>query len=109
MVKYMRCIKTGCDVICDDMIFHGDLFFHNGNLVLSGVPKGSYNNVNNSIPYLETCNKKIYYHFQSEDLFQVPCGGAFETFVIDGVFDVQDEFLKQMKEYESKECVALFE
>ena len=49
----MKCIKTGCDVICDDMIYHGDLFFHNGILILSGVAKESWNNVENNIYFLE--------------------------------------------------------
>ena len=46
MVRYMKCIKTGCDVICDIQIYHGDLFYHDGVLILSGVPKEIFEDYN---------------------------------------------------------------
>ena len=105
----MKCIKTGCDVICDDMIYHGDLFFHNGILILSGVAKESWTKVENNVYFLEQENKKFNYHFKCEDLAEIPCYGNNACFIVDVAYDVQDEFMKQIKTYEKPECVKLFE
>ena len=108
MVGYAKCIKTGCDIICDDMIFHGDLFYCNGTLVLSGVPKETWSNWNNNVHVLKSENKKVYYHFQSKTLKEIPCGGEYACFLVYDIYDVQNEFLQQIKNYESVECISMF-
>lgn len=109
MVSYMKCIKTGCDIICDGMIFHGDLFFKNDVLILSGVPNESWSSVNNSVHCLKAEGKKVFYHFQASSLSQIPTSGNFSCFMVEGVFDIQEDFLNQIKFYEKPDCVEFFQ
>lgn len=109
MIDYMKCIKTGCDIICEDKIFHGDLFYKNGNLILSGVPNESWNETHNNVYLLKENKKPVFYHFQAHNLSQIPCGYDFAAFLVTNVFDVQEDFLKQMKNYESNEVIKFFE
>lgn len=110
MVNYMKCIKTGCNVICEGKIFHGDLMYYNGIVILSGVPYDTWCSASNNVFLLKQENKKIYYDFQAKNLSQIPgTGSVFAAFIVEGVFDVQNEFINQIKNYEKKECIALFE
>ena len=101
----MKCIKTGCDVICDEIVFHGDLMYRNGVLVLSGVPEGSWQNI---YP-IRKRGEQIYYHFQCENLAKIPSTGHYACFLVENVFDVQQNFMEQIREYETPECIAMFE
>ena len=108
MVDYMKCIKTGCDIICDDQIYHGDLFYHDGELFISGVPKVIFEDNNYNVNCLEFEGKTFNYHFKANKLFEIPCGYDFKCFMIKGVYDVQNEFLNQIKTYSSY-CLKSFE
>ena len=35
----MNCIKTGCTVLSKGLLYHGDLFLSDGELILDGVPR----------------------------------------------------------------------
>lgn len=101
----MRCIKTGCDIICDGLLFHGDLMYRNGVLILSGVPTDSWQNVYT----IRKRGEKIYYHFQCENMARIPSTGFYSCFLVENVFDVQPDFMEQMREYESPDCISMFE
>jgi hypothetical protein len=109
MFDFMKCIKTGCDVICDNMIFHGDLFYYNNTLILSGVPNESWSSYSNNVNILKADNKKIYYHFQCKKLHEIPPANIYTCFLVEGVFDVQSDFLNQIKKYENQNCIDFFE
>ena len=103
MVRYMKCIKTGCDVICDERIYHGDLFYHDGIFILSGVPKEYLESVNCDVNYLKSENKPIFFHFKCKEMFEIP-STAYGCYLIKRVFDIQDYFANQIKSYETDEC-----
>ena len=109
MVRYMKCIKTGCDVICDIQIYHGDLFYHDGVLILSGVPKEIFEDYNYNARALENGGRPVFYHFKARNLFEIPCGYDFNCYMVKDVFDVQESFISQIKSYESEECIKVFE
>ena len=53
----------------------------------------------------------LYYkcsQFKANKLFEIPCGYDFKCFMIKGVYDVQNEFLNQIKTYSSY-CLRSFE
>ena len=108
MVDYMKCVKTGCDVVCDGQIYHGDLFFHDGALFISDIPKAILENPNFNVNCLEFEGKTFNYHFKAKSLFEIPCGYNFKCFMIKGVYDVQESFLNQIKTYSSY-CLKSFE
>ena len=109
MVRYMKCVKTGCDIICDNQIYHGDLFYHDGVLILSGVPKEIFEDCNYCVSALEFGGKPVFYHFKARNLFEIPCGYDFKCYMVKDVFDVQEIFMGQIKTYEPEECIKLFE
>lgn len=102
----MKCIKTGCDIICDNILYHGDLMYRNGVLVLSGVPNESWQN----IFYLQKGGENVFYHFKSGNMAMIPGTGCqYAAFLVEFPFDVQKDFIDQIKKWETPECVALFE
>ena len=101
----MKCIKTGCDIICNDILYHGDLMYRNGVLVLSGVPNESWQN----IFFLREKGYDSRYHFQCENLAKIPSTVHYACFLVENVFDVQQDFMDQIREYETPDCIAMFE
>ena len=76
----MKCIKTGCDVICDDILYHGDLMYRNGVLVLSGVPNESWQN----IFYLREKGYDSHYHFKCKNMAMIPgTGNQYSVFLVE--------------------------
>jgi len=97
MMTYMKCIKTGCDVNCDGVTFHGDLMYYNGTLVLSGCPNGAYFQG---------------YDFVVENMIEIPGAGqpGRSSFILTGnIEQVDRRLLNQFKEYETEEVIAIFE
>ena len=106
MFMDMKCIKTGCDIISNNILYHGDLMYRNGILILSGVPNSSWQNVS----CLKEMGYKTSYHFQCKNMAMIHgTGGQYFAFLVESPFDVQKNFLDQIKEWESPKCVALFE
>lgn len=103
MVEFMKCIKTGCDVICDGRIYHGDLFYHDKVFILSGVSKEYLESVNSNVDYLRNKHLRIFYHLQCKEMFEIPSGNS-GCYMIKKVFDLQDHFCDQILKYESVTC-----
>lgn len=95
MLSYMKCIKTGCDVNCNGVTFHGDLMYAKGTLVLSGCPDGAYFQG---------------YDFVVENMYEIAGCGNRKAFLLGGKIEQVDRrLLNQFKEYESEEVIKTFE
>lgn len=87
MHKWMKCLKTGCDVRCGEFIYTGDLFYHDRVLVLAGVPKGQ-----------EARNGHM--DFEVEEFLEIPTTGTFKVYLLNGKIEqVSEEFEKKLKDF----------
>lgn len=98
MFSAAKCIKTGCDVACDGKMFHGDLMHYNGILILTGVPRESY--------YTSNCPP----HFHANNIIEIyGCGEYYQAFIVEGISNPSEDFMNQIKTYETQNIVNLFE
>lgn len=93
MTEYFKCIKTGCDILCEDIVYHGDLFYKNGIMILNCSGRG-YN-------YNGWC------HFSAESIWEIPCHNPV-ILICGKIRDVHPDFLRQIQKYESNELFVLF-
>ena len=93
----MHCIKTGCSILCDNFLFHGDLFFENGTVILSGVPRDSCYSRNNS-----------YFDMEAREVFEIPVAGQYQCFLINDIFHVSEKLIDQFEKWESCDCISYF-
>lgn len=100
MFGNMKCIKTGCDVLCEGMLFRGDLFFHEGILILTGVPYESY--------YSYKVTKDTKFHFVAKNIFRINSSN-YQNFLIQGIESVNEEFLEFLKVWSKEDVFELFE
>ncbi|NCB47893.1 hypothetical protein EOM81_12900 [bacterium] len=92
MINAFKCIKTGCDIKCGKEVYHGDLFYHHGIMVLNS--SGSY-------------YEDGFYHFEIENMTEIQASNS--IFTLNGkISGVLPAFLQQMEEYESEELQGIF-
>lgn len=94
MLSYFKCVKTGCDILCGDNVFHGDLFHKNGVYVL----------VCSHRVFSPADGKRLYYHFEIGELAEVPSSSQRVPMMLCGKpANVDKNFLAQLIRSEGRE------
>lgn len=90
----MRCIKTGCTVLNNGLLYYGDLHLDDGGeLVLTGVPRVAEEY---SMPAIDQ-----HYHCVSKLIWFLGSDGEYGKFLLSDVVptDLFRKFLKQWAEF----------
>jgi hypothetical protein len=102
MIKSASCLKNGCNIVCEEMLFHGDLYVTDKLVILSGIPKDSIGNFD----YLKSMNKYLESHATATEMVEIPQNGEFKTFIIYGL--KAEKYLLELVKTYKPQLVDLF-
>ena len=95
MMDYFKCIKTGCDMGCDGMSWHGDL----------------YADAKGTVIFKSCCRNPRGYeydHVTAGHITQLGDDDENCIFLVNGVLDVSDAFRTTLLKYQGPELCGFF-
>lgn len=83
-VRFMTLVDSGISVLCNGKVYRGDLYVCETTIILKCVRDMFLNNDN------------LFYHFEAESLYELPCDGETQSFVVSRqVGSVDKEFYQR--------------
>lgn len=95
MIDYCKCIKTGCDIECDGMSWHGDLYASKAGVYF----------------FKSCCRNEHGYrwsHVVADSLTQLGDDDEHCTFILGRVISVSGDFAATLRKYESHSTCTYF-